>query len=343
MTPSARLSLAVIAIIACTLTPYSSQADSPASIKVFEAEAAKGAAYITGLDSHKRGGCDVNALVGPVVGRSRESLLHVGDRILSVNGQAVQASAGGSPFSLINALPPNDKVTLGLSRGKSHLTVSIQCMNSADNLSVVIAAYDAAAAGKFAECTARASDYARSYVQQAFVYGLGRRCSILAGLTTGEGVYTTFLTYWTLRLQELKYHPESVDETRSEYLGAQTELQNSGQPLLVDELRRQWTLATGESTRTPPPESAKRVVALPNVPQRPLRVRASGSCEDGHWIEEVMGDGAIVKLEDGSLWQVDAADTVDSALWLPTTDIVVCDGKLINTEDNESVEAERVH
>jgi len=48
-------------------------------------------------------------------------------------------------------------------------------------------------------------------------------------------------------------------------------------------------------------------------------------------------------LEDGSLWRVDDTDTVDSALWLPTTDIVVCDGKLINTEDNESVEAQRIH
>jgi hypothetical protein len=34
-----------------------------------------------------------------------------------------------------------------------------------------------------------------------------------------------------------------------------------------------------------------------------------------------MSDGEIVKLEDGSLWRVDDTDTVDSALWLPTTDI----------------------
>jgi hypothetical protein len=55
-----------------------------------------------------------------------------------------------------------------------------------------------------------------------------------------------------------------------------------------------------------------------------------------------MGDGEIVKLEDGSIWEVDAVDRIDSALWLATTDIVVCDGKLINTEDNESVDAVRL-
>jgi hypothetical protein len=57
----------------------------------------------------------------------------------------------------------------------------------------------------------------------------------------------------------------------------------------------------------------------------------------------VSDDGEIVKLEDGSVWEVDGADTVDSALWLPTTEIVACDGKLINTDDNEKVSATRIN
>jgi len=76
----------------------------------------------------------------------------------------------------------------------------------------------------------------------------------------------------------------------------------------------------------------------------PVRSRRSGSsgCESGHWVESVSGDGQIVKLEDGSIWQVDPVDAIDSMLWLPTTEIVVCDDKLINTDDNESVEATRL-
>ena len=337
MSRAAKLSIAVITFVACGLTPLSSRAESQESTVAFKAWSAERAAQYRNLASYKRGGCDVNALLGPVIARSREPLLQVGDRILSVNGRLVQASAGNSPFSLINAFPLTDKVSLGLLRKKSRLTVNIQCLNSADNLSVIIAALDAAAAGKFADCAERASDYARSYVQQASVYRLWRACSILVGVTTDKAIDTTLLTYWTLRLQELKYRPEWVDETRSEYLGAQTELLDRGEHLLVDELRRQWTLATGESNY-PPPAAA----ASPNVPQPSTRARSSDSCEGGHLIEEVMGDGAIVKLEDGSLWQVDAVDSVDSALWLPTTHIAVCDGKLINTEDNESVQAKRV-
>lgn len=71
------------------------------------------------------------------------------------------------------------------------------------------------------------------------------------------------------------------------------------------------------------------------------RTFASG-CEDGHWVESVSGDGTIVKLEDGSVWEVDAVDAIDSALWLPTTDIIACDDKLINTDDNEKVSARRL-
>ena len=65
-------------------------------------------------------------------------------------------------------------------------------------------------------------------------------------------------------------------------------------------------------------------------------------CESGHWIESVMDDGNLVKLEDGSIWKIDPVDTVDSSLWLATSDIVACDGKLINTDDNEVVSAKRI-
>ena len=69
---------------------------------------------------------------------------------------------------------------------------------------------------------------------------------------------------------------------------------------------------------------------------------ASSSCESGHWINSVSSDGQIVSLEDGSVWKIDIVDAIDSALWLPTTDIVVCDDKLINTEDSETVSARRI-
>ena len=65
-------------------------------------------------------------------------------------------------------------------------------------------------------------------------------------------------------------------------------------------------------------------------------------CDSGHWISSVNKDGEVVILEDGSVWIVDPVDQIDSALWLPTSDIVACDDKLINTDDDEAVTARRV-
>jgi hypothetical protein len=66
----------------------------------------------------------------------------------------------------------------------------------------------------------------------------------------------------------------------------------------------------------------------------------------GHWIESVSGDGEIIKLEDGSVWEVEAVDQADSAVWVPVSDVVVVDSRdplypylLINKDENEKVHA----
>ncbi len=60
-------------------------------------------------------------------------------------------------------------------------------------------------------------------------------------------------------------------------------------------------------------------------------------------IESVLDDGSIIKLEDGSIWKVADVDAIDSVLWLPVTNVIVYDEKIINTDDSESVHAIRIH
>jgi hypothetical protein len=79
------------------------------------------------------------------------------------------------------------------------------------------------------------------------------------------------------------------------------------------------------------------------IPTPPFMGRTYSSCESGHWVDAVLDDGHLVKLEDGSLWEIDAADQVDTALWLPTSEITICVGKLINTDDNETAGAVRIN
>lgn len=65
-------------------------------------------------------------------------------------------------------------------------------------------------------------------------------------------------------------------------------------------------------------------------------------CEDGHWIQSIAGNGEIIKLEDGSIWQVDGIDKVTSSIWLPISNITICGSSLINTDDGEKVGAKKI-
>jgi len=79
-----------------------------------------------------------------------------------------------------------------------------------------------------------------------------------------------------------------------------------------------------------------------DVKQPGAQIKQPTGCVSGHWLSSKTDDGKFLTLEDDSLWEVDDVDTVDSELWLDTDDIVVCPGKLINTDENESVGAKRV-
>lgn len=66
------------------------------------------------------------------------------------------------------------------------------------------------------------------------------------------------------------------------------------------------------------------------------------SCESGHWLQAKNDEGTILTLEDGSTWRVTGGDEIDSQLWIPIDNVLVCDdGTIINTdEDNEQVNVE---
>ena len=71
---------------------------------------------------------------------------------------------------------------------------------------------------------------------------------------------------------------------------------------------------------------------------------------DTNTIEAKTDDGSVLTMLDGSVYLVDYTDRIDSALWLPTDDVVINDNAstctyvaIINTdENNESVCARRI-
>jgi len=87
---------------------------------------------------------------------------------------------------------------------------------------------------------------------------------------------------------------------------------------------------------------SKLVLAAAVLMWIPFQPATASSCDTGHWVRSVQGDGQIVILEDGTIWEVSSLDRIDTALWLPLTDVIICDDKLINTDDDETVDVVRL-
>jgi hypothetical protein len=84
--------------------------------------------------------------------------------------------------------------------------------------------------------------------------------------------------------------------------------------------------------------------------EKPTNIHRFGvyvSPRDGHWVQSKTDDGSIVTLEDGSVWQIDPLDQIDTTLWLPMTEITVVETGsgylLINTDDGEKAHARLLH
>ena len=64
----------------------------------------------------------------------------------------------------------------------------------------------------------------------------------------------------------------------------------------------------------------------------------------GHWVKSKANNGGLIILEDGSMWEINSFDRLDTALWLPITNIVVLEASqpigdykyvLVNKDDGE--------
>ena len=100
-------------------------------------------------------------------------------------------------------------------------------------------------------------------------------------------------------------------------------------------------LLTPEQAQIATTAEAKAAANRPRAPVTRSQAE-SGGCESGHWIDSVEGDGKIVKLEDGSLWEVAEIDTVTTSIWLPVSNVIVCGQKMMNVDDKESVQVTRI-
>lgn len=84
----------------------------------------------------------------------------------------------------------------------------------------------------------------------------------------------------------------------------------------------------------------------PTRPVVPVVGKVYGGAGGGHWVRDKVDSGRLVILEDGSLWDINAVDRIDTMLWLPTEEVFVMEEpgmvgayRLINTDSEDDVMA----
>ena len=70
-------------------------------------------------------------------------------------------------------------------------------------------------------------------------------------------------------------------------------------------------------------------------PRVPAYGVSAGDCRTEHFILVVSPGGEFIKLSDTSLWQVSIVDRVHTSIWLPSQDVIVCEGVMYNRDQKE--------
>jgi hypothetical protein len=90
---------------------------------------------------------------------------------------------------------------------------------------------------------------------------------------------------------------------------------------VIDELQKKLALIEN-SGRTDNIPSKSRFTQMPVQPKR-TRGPEYGGDGTGHWIRDVSSNGRIVTLEDESVWEIETLSRIETALWLPVSEIVI--------------------
>ena len=78
-------------------------------------------------------------------------------------------------------------------------------------------------------------------------------------------------------------------------------------------------------------------------------IQTYGGTGSGHWVSKNIDSGKLIKLEDGSLWEISSIDRINTMLWLATEQITITKSgnspypyKLINVDQENAAEAKLV-
>jgi hypothetical protein len=114
----------------------------------------------------------------------------------------------------------------------------------------------------------------------------------------------------------------------------------------IAELEKQLRALTQLVHQVQPSELAPRREAMVSDSRPITATRSVYLGAGGRWISDASADGALITLDDGSIWEISTPDRLFTNRWLPMEDIVVVKDKagiqpmaLVNKDNGEKAEA----
>jgi hypothetical protein len=114
----------------------------------------------------------------------------------------------------------------------------------------------------------------------------------------------------------------------------------------IAELEKQLRALTQLVQQVQPSEVVARREALVSDSRPITATRSVYLGAGGRWISDASADGALITLDDGSMWEISTSDRLLTDHWLPMEDVVVVKDKagiqpvaLVNKDNGEKAEA----
>jgi hypothetical protein len=271
--------------------------------------------------------------------------------IPEVSPSATPVLSGSSQALTVTCGPPSDKLSnptpeyLNAQQVKKYIA-------SYDSMPLrgLRTAFDAYVAGRAdSDTTTNLRPYGATLVSDGF-----RLFAISRGLGGGEFIFVQFSHHPDAMYEVWLYTLADGKPTIRAFRGAQcTSAQQRwlavtfASTIALGDDRTLMSVAAPSPTiiapvvnaqAAPRPSQAEPTLGpVPEARGNTSHVGDESGCEDVS-VQAIYADGEIIELDDGRRLHVAAGDDVTASVWVPPFDGLLCPDKLVNTDDNESVE-----
>lgn len=188
---------------------------------------------------------------GRVVAKSGDPSFVAGDTFIAVGDERLDDTSKTALVDILERRPPDGQIRVRLQRAGSEHVVTAHCTDVKPFYTALREGAEAAVANDGGGCADKLAAAARLHGLSSIWLRLSMSCSIRAGRLSGARMWRTDYDLYRQRILETQYTPAALAGIRHGVLGAVRDLRQSGNPVLADELEKQYAAAVAGSDDNP--------------------------------------------------------------------------------------------